>query len=93
MTVTDYEGATATLTAAAGGSLPVVEMLANTGADLNATNLYGDSPLDAAMENKHDDVAAVLKARGATQIHGTPEQRKAASDAIVRRGIEREPSR
>ena len=93
MTVTDYEGATATLTAAAGGSLPVVEMLASRGADLNATNLYGDSPLEAAMENKHADVAAFLKARGATQIHGTPEQREAASDASVRRGIEREHSR
>ena len=93
LTATDDEGATATFAAAAGGSLPVVEMLANRGADLNATNLYGDSPLEAAMENKHADVAAFLKAHGATQIQGTPEQREAATAAIVRRDIERQHSR
>ena len=93
LTATNYAGVTAAFAAAAGGSLPVVEMLASRGANLNVTNLYGDSPLDAAMENKHADVAAFLKARGATQIHGTPEQREAATAAIVRRDIERQHSR
>jgi hypothetical protein len=93
LTATNYEGSTATFGAAAGGSLPVIEMLANRGADLNATNLYGDSPLEAATENKHAAVVSFLKARGASQIHGTPEQREAASESIVRRDIEREHSR
>jgi hypothetical protein len=93
LTATSDEGSTATFSAAAGGSLPVIEMLASRGADLNATNLYGNSPLEAATENKHYNVATFLKAHGASQIHGTPEQREAASEFIVRRDIERENSR
>jgi hypothetical protein len=93
LTATNYEGSTATFGAAAGGSLPVIELLVNGGADLNATNLYGDSPLEAAIGNKHVAVASFLKAHGASQIHGTPEQREAASESIVRRDIERMNSR
>jgi hypothetical protein len=93
LTATNYEGSTATFGAAAGGSLSVIEMLAGRGADLNATNLYGDSPLEAATENRHEVVASFLKAHGASQIRGTPEQREAASESIVRRDIERMHSR
>ena len=93
LTATNYEGSTATFGAAAGGSLAVIEMLTSKGADLNATNLYGDSPLEAAIGNKHVAVASFLKAHGASQIHGTPEQRDAASKAIVRKEIERMNSR
>jgi ankyrin repeat protein len=93
LTATNYEGSTATFGAAAGGSLPVIEMLASRGADLNATNLYGDSPLEAATGNKHAAVASFLKAHGASQIRGTPEQREAASESIVRSDIERMNSR
>ena len=90
LTATNYEGSTAAFAAAAGGSLPMIEMLASRGADLNATNMYGDSPLEAASENGHASVVAFLKAHGAMQIHGTPEQREAASQAIVHKEIERE---
>ncbi len=90
---TNYEGSTAAFAAAAGGSLPMIEMLASKGADLNATNFYGDSPLEAATENGHTDVAAFLKSHGASQTRGTPEQREAASAAIVRRDIERDNAR
>ena len=90
LTATDYGGSTAAFAAAAGGSLPMIKMLAAQGADLNATNLYGDSPLQAASENGHASVVAFLKAHGALQIHGTPEQREAASQSIVRKEIERE---
>jgi hypothetical protein len=93
LTAIDYEGSTAAFAAAAGGSLPVIEMLAGKGADLNATNLYGDSPLDAAAEHGHASVVSFLKARGAVQIHGTPEQRNAASELIVRREIDRHNGR
>jgi hypothetical protein len=93
LTATNYEGATATFAAAAEGSLPVVEMLVERGADLNATNLYGDSPLEAATENGHTPVVVFLKAHGALQIRGTPEQREAASEMIVRKEIERERMR
>jgi hypothetical protein len=90
LTATNYEGSTAAFTAAAGGSLPMIEMLAARGANLDATNAYGDSPLEAASENGHAPVVAFLKAHGASQIRGTPEQREAASEAIVRRDIERQ---
>jgi ankyrin repeat protein len=65
-------------------------MLAAKGADLNATNLYGDSPLEAASERGNASVVSFLKAHGTVQIHGTPEQRDAASELIVRRDIERQ---
>jgi hypothetical protein len=84
---TDYQGSTAAFTAAAGGSVPVIEVLASKGANLNALNSYGDSPLEAAIENQHNFVVAFLKAHGAMQIHGTPEQREAASQSIVRKQI------
>ena len=90
LSATNYEGSTAAFAASAGGSLPMIEMLAVRGADLNATNLYGDSPLEAASENGHASVVAFLKAHNALQIRGTPEQREAASDSIVRKEIERE---
>ena len=86
---TNYEGSTATFTAAAGGSVPILEMLSSKRANLNATNSYGDSPLEAAMESHHESAAAFLKAHGAVQIQGTPEQREAASESIVRKQIER----
>jgi hypothetical protein len=89
----NYEGSTAAFTAAAGGSLPVIELLAAKGADLNSTNLFGDSPLEAATENHKEATVAFLKAHGAAQIKGTPEQRDAASESIVRKEIEREHSR
>jgi hypothetical protein len=51
LNATNYEGATAVYAAAVGGSLPMIEMLASRGANLDATNLYGDSPLEAATKN------------------------------------------
>jgi hypothetical protein len=90
LTATNYEGSTAAFAAAAGGSLSMIKLLAAKGADLNATNLYGDSPLEAASENGHTAVVAFLKADGALQIRGTPEQREAASHAIVQKEMERE---
>lgn len=85
----NYEGSTMAFTAAAGGSVPVLELLAIAGADLSAVNSYGDSPLEAATENHNDAAVSFLKSKGAKQIQGTPEQKQAASHAIVKRDIER----
>jgi hypothetical protein len=93
LTATNYEGSTAAFTAAVGGSLPMIKLLVSRGADPDAVNSYGDSPLEAAVETGHTDVAAFLKAHGAAQIRGTPEQRQSASTAIVRRDINRNKSR
>ena len=87
----NYEGSTAAFTAAAGGSVAVLELLAGAGADLSAVNSYGDSPLEVATENHHDAAAAFLRLKGAKQIQGTPEKRQAASHAIVQREIEKMP--
>jgi len=86
---TNYGGSTAMFTAAAGGSVPVLQALLAKGAKINATNFYGDSPLDAAVQNNHPEAIAFLKAHGASQIHGMPEQREAASEAIVRKEMYR----
>jgi hypothetical protein len=93
LTATNHEGSTALFMAAAGGSLPLVQLLADRGADLNATNLYGDSPLTVAIERGNIDVVSFLNAHGGKEIHGTPEQRDAASELIVHRDIERSQSR
>jgi hypothetical protein len=90
---TNYEGSTTAFTAAAGGSLEVIELLASKRANLNATNSYGDSPLEAAIERHNDHVVAFLRARGAIQVRGTPEQREAASRSIVNREMERQYSK
>ncbi|MGA7313662.1 MAG: ankyrin repeat domain-containing protein [Silvibacterium sp.] len=90
LTARNYEGSTAAFTAAAGGSLLMVEMLFSKGIDLNATNSYGDSPLEAATENGHIEVAGFLKRHGAIQIRGTEEQRSAAAHAIVSKAMQRE---
>jgi hypothetical protein len=88
-----YEGATAAYAAAVGGSLPMLEMLASRGANLDATNLYGDSPLESSHPQWSCLRGYFLKAHGASQIQGTPEQRSAASQAIVLKQMERERSR
>jgi uncharacterized protein len=90
LTARNYEGSTAAFTAAAGGSLPMMQMLFSRGIDLNTTNSYGDSPLEAATENGHTEVASFLKSHGAIQIRGTEEQHKAAAHAIVSKAMERE---
>jgi hypothetical protein len=90
LTARNYEGSTAAFTAAAGGSLSVMEMLCSKGIDLNATNSYGDSPLEAATENGHSEVANFLRSHGAIQIRGTEEQHRAAAHAIVSKQMERE---
>lgn len=59
------------------------------GAKIDATNSYGDSQLDAAVQNQRSKAVAFLRAHGATQIHGTPEQPEAASEAIVRKEMDR----
>ena len=81
----DYEGVTPAFAAAARGNTALLEMLAAKGANLNALNDYGDSPLEAASRNHQGAAVAFLKAHGALQIKGTEEQRQAAADAIVRR--------
>jgi ankyrin repeat protein len=86
---TNYEGSTATFAASVGDNVRVLELLASKGANLNAVNSYGDSPLEVATRNHNNAAAAFLQSKGAMQIRGTPEQREAATQAIVQREIDR----
>jgi ankyrin repeat protein len=47
------------------GRLEVVELLLARGADPNAANKAGSTPLHAAVANGFDQVAAALRAHGA----------------------------
>lgn len=56
-------GQTALMQAARFGRKNAVKLLLEEGADLNATNGYGDAktPLELARENDHPEVAAILE--------------------------------
>jgi hypothetical protein len=64
----NYDGSTAAHAAAVGGQLEVLQLLVSRGADLNAVNSYGDSPLAEAIDMKHASAAAYLAAHGARDI-------------------------
>ena len=65
-------------------------MLLSRGADVNALNAYGDSPLANALEARHNksQVVALLKEHGAKLIRGSDEQRNRVIEEQVRRDIE-----
>ncbi len=66
----------------------LVGYLIGKGADVNAVNLYGDSPLERASANHRMDVVQVLSEHGGKDIKGDAEQRDRASKEIVHRDIE-----
>ncbi len=68
--------------------LELVAYLIGKGADVNAVNLYGDSPLERASANHRMDVVQVLSAHGGKDLKGDAEQRDRASKEIVHRDIE-----
>jgi hypothetical protein len=86
---TDYEGSTLAYVAAARGSVPMLNFLALKGANFNAIDSYGDSPLEAAIYRHQSAAADFLKDHGAIRVKGTDEQRQAAIHAIVRKEIDR----
>lgn len=60
------EGDTALHEAAAAGDFALVRLLVERGSDLGARDDDGKSPLDYAVEKKHDEVAEFLRAKAAT---------------------------
>ena len=85
---TDHEGNTALHIAAGGGRTALVSYLLAHGAAVNKVNLYGDSPLELAVENHRTGVENILLARGAERLRGDAEQRRRASNLIVKQAIE-----
>ena len=84
----DREGNTALHVAAAAGRSDLVAYLINEGAAVNATNLYGDSPLERASANHQAAAMRVLSAHAAQDLKGTTEQHARANEQIVRGDIE-----
>ena len=68
-------GATPLHGAAVEGQIAVMEYLLSQGADVNALNSHGDSPLENAVSSKHADAAELLRAHGGRQIRGSDAQR------------------
>jgi len=72
----DYDGRTALHLASSENRLQMVWYLVETRADTNVLDRWGHTPLDDALRNTHDDVAAILTERGAK-----PGQRHAGEPA------------
>jgi hypothetical protein len=80
---------TATHAAAASGSLPTLRYLISKGADVNALDRYGDSPLELASSNGHEAAARFLAEHGARRIRGDEAQRQKAMGDEVREEMEK----
>jgi hypothetical protein len=82
---------TALHAAAVGGQPDIIEYLLEHGADVNALNPYGDSPLTNAShaQSRSAETQALLKGHGGRLIEGTPEQRDRVIQQKVRESIER----
>ncbi len=79
---------TALHSAAIGGDVEIVGYLIDKGADVNATNRLGDSPLENAYSMHNDFVAQLLIKHGALQIRGAETQRDSVTTNKVRDLIE-----
>ena len=73
--------------AAVTGHIPIIIYLLSQGADIDALDREGDSPLQLAISNGNTKAAAYLEKQGAKNIHGTEAQREKAIEDIVKEGI------
>jgi hypothetical protein len=73
------------------GNLEMIEYLLNQGADINAANPYGDTPLATAADARSNraQVQTLLESKGGILIRGTEEQRQRVVKERVRRDIEK----
>lgn len=85
----DTEGNTALHMASVRGDAQLAAYLLRKGADPNAVNLYGDSPLEKAMASHHQEVISILVASGGKDLKGDDARRQKATEEIVRHDIER----
>jgi hypothetical protein len=69
---------TALHAAAAKGDLKIINFLVSQGANVNVLDRDGDSPLELAATNGHNDAANFLSNRGAKRVRGDEAQRKRA---------------
>lgn len=71
-----HTGRTALHAAAYGGSLKMIRYLLSNGAEINALNNDGDSPLDVAIATGHADAAQLLRDHGGARTHGSDADRQ-----------------
>src|SRR6478736_3716545 len=64
----DPSGMTPLQIAAASGNLPIVQVLADAGADVNRKNAFGKTAIDLARENRQTAVVAFFQARAAGPV-------------------------
>jgi hypothetical protein len=82
------DGQTALHGAAVEGQVKVIEYLVSRGADVNAMDGFGDSPLEVAITNKHNEAAQVLADHGGRRIRGDDARRRKVTEDIVRKDME-----
>jgi hypothetical protein len=77
--------------AAVQGEIEVIEFLIAHGADVNAINAYGDSPMANAMEacERAAETRALLTKHDGTLVRGSEEQRKRVIEEQVRQDMEK----
>jgi hypothetical protein len=92
---TQTRNGTALHGAAVEGDLEMIEYLIQQGADVNAINAYGDSPLANAMgaRSRAQETQALLIKHGAKLVRGTEEQRNRLIEEQVHQDIEEEHRR
>jgi hypothetical protein len=81
-------GRTALHAAAGSGRTDVVEILLVKGANVNALDRSGDSPLDLALAAKRDEAARLLVQHGATRIRSDDARRGRVKSEAVRLDVE-----
>lgn len=85
----EHDGATPLHGAAVEGQIAVIEYLISRGANVNALNAYGDSPVQDAISMNHPEAVAVLEGHGGKDIRGSDERRQRAIKEEVARDIQR----
>lgn len=63
--IQDKSGRAALHYAVEQSAIEVVKQLLDKGANVNIEGYYGITPLDVALDEGHDDIAELLKSRGA----------------------------
>ena len=66
----DYDERTALHIAAANGQMPMVKMLMEFKANVNAKDRWGSTPMDDALAGNHSEVASLLREKGGVQGAG-----------------------
>jgi hypothetical protein len=85
---TNRDWKTALHGAAVEGDVKMIDYLISKGADINAVDRYGDSPLEEAISMQREEAVKFLIQHGAQRIRGTEAQHDRVAEEIVHKDIE-----